>query len=368
MNQDCLKLTMYFGERDRAGGRFLAEALIDIFERHAVQTSALMRGVEGFGIKHRLQTAGRLSLSEDLPVVAVAVDTRERIQALLGEVQAVSGHGLITLERARMLTGSSKHVEPEEPPGEETKLTVYLGRQERVAGQPAYRAVVDLLHRREIAGATALLGVDGTVGGARRRAAFLGRNAEVPMMIIGVGDPARIRDLLGELTTMVERPLVTLERVRVCKRDGRHLASPRHVPERDDSGLVIWQKLMIHSGGQARHDGEPLSTALVRRLRSEQAAGATSLRAFWGYHGGHEPHGDRFWSLTRHAPLLTIVVDTPQNVRRWFEIVDEVTVQTGLVTSELVPAVRATGPQGRHGGLELARPAKVGLSVPREAG
>jgi hypothetical protein len=33
-----------------------------------------------------------------------------------------------------------------------------------------------------------------------------------------------------------------------------------------------------------------------------------------------------------------VVVDTPERTRRWFEIVDEVTRYTGLVTSELVPA------------------------------
>jgi hypothetical protein len=31
-------------------------------------------------------------------------------------------------------------------------------------------------------------------------------------------------------------------------------------------------------------------------------------------------------------------VDTPEATARWFEIVDELTAETGLVTSELVPA------------------------------
>jgi len=40
-------------------------------------------------------------------------------------------------------------------------------------------AVTDLLHRRAIAGATVLLGVDGTSGGRRVRARFFARNADV---------------------------------------------------------------------------------------------------------------------------------------------------------------------------------------------
>ena len=47
MNDDCLKLTIYFGERDRAGGGFLADALIDVYARHELQTSLVLRGHRG---------------------------------------------------------------------------------------------------------------------------------------------------------------------------------------------------------------------------------------------------------------------------------------------------------------------------------
>ena len=100
MNADALKLTVYFGERDRAQGRFLADVLLDGYERHGLATSVLMRGIEGFGAKHRLKTQRLLTLSEDLPIVSVAVDTRQRIDQLLPQVTAVMGDGLITLERA----------------------------------------------------------------------------------------------------------------------------------------------------------------------------------------------------------------------------------------------------------------------------
>ena len=76
----------------------------------------------------------------------------------------------------------------------------------------------------------------------------------------------------------------------------------------------------------------------MRRLRREGAAGATVLRGHWGYHGEHLPHGERFWSLRRHVPVVTVLIDTPENVRRWFAIVDAMTRETGLVTSELLPA------------------------------
>ena len=36
-------------------------------------------------------------------------------------------------------------------------------------------------------------------------------------------------------------------------------------------------------------------------------------------------------------------MDTPGRTRRWFDIIDALTDETGLVTSEIVPAFRATG-------------------------
>ena len=42
MNEDCLKLTIYFGERDRTGGVFLSDALLDLFGRERVAASVLL--------------------------------------------------------------------------------------------------------------------------------------------------------------------------------------------------------------------------------------------------------------------------------------------------------------------------------------
>src|SRR4051794_9329200 len=98
---------------------------------------------------------------------------------------------------------------------------------------------------------------------------------------------------------------------------------------------------MVYAGEQASHGGHPLYTQLIGRLRAAGAAGATSMRGVWGFHGDHVPHGDSFWQLRRRVPVLTVIVDTPERTREWFAIADELTDSTGLVTSEMVPVYRA---------------------------
>ena len=54
--------------------------------------------------------------------------------------------------------------------------------------------------------------------------------------------------------------------------------------------------------------------------------------------------------------MVTIIVDTPERIARSFEIVDELTDEAGLVTSEMVPAMASLAEGKRaSGGLRLAR-------------
>jgi PII-like signaling protein len=283
---------------------------------------------------------------------------RARLEPLAAAAARLCGAGLVTLERARLLSGDIPAVSLPEGVHEETKLTIYLGRQERVYRVPAFVAVCDLLHRRGIAGATALLGVDGTAHGRRERAAFFSRNAATPMMVIAVGAGPRIARVLPELGALLTRPLLTLERVRICKRDGELLSAPparlgavgTARPATDDSGLPVWHKLMVYTSEAALHDGQPVHRTIVRRLRSAGIAGATTQRGLWGFHGDHAPHGDRLLQLGRHVPAVTVVIDSAERITAAFEIIDELTADQGLVTSELVPATRPGGSEGSDGG------------------
>ena len=351
---DCVELTVYFGERDRLNGRLTSDVLLDLYERHEVKAAILLRANEGFGIKHQLHTQRMLTLSEDLPLVAVAVDTRETIEHLVPEVEELVEGGLVTLERARLLTQFDRVRSLATDFGDATKLTLYLGRQERVGDRLAYAHAVDVLRQHGVSGATVLLGVDGLLHHTRKRARFFSRNTDVPLMVVSVGSSESIMEALSELDGQLNDPLATLERARVCKRDGSTIAPPAHLPETDSSGLGVWQKLMIYAGEQARHGRHPLYVELIHRLRLEGASGATAVRGIWGYSGDHAPHGDALLAVRRRVPVVLTLIDRPARTRQWWRLIDEITSEHGLVTSEMVPAFQAVGPGIASGGLRLA--------------
>ncbi|MEB3032684.1 DUF190 domain-containing protein [[Mycobacterium] nativiensis] len=350
MSRDCLKLTAYFDERQRCGSRFLAEEMLDLYGRQGIAASVVLRGVGGFGSRRHLRSDRSLSLSEDPPVAVVAVDTKPAIEALFEPLRAMPKRALITLERARLLADSGSSGEGT------TKLTVYLGRKERIHGLPGYIAVCDLLYRSGFDGASAFLGVDGTFHGHRERAHFFGGNADVPVMIVAVGRAECAEQVLPELRRLLRRPLITAERVRVCKRDGEMIERPHAVPGVDEHGLALWQKLTVYTCEADVQRGVPIHRAVVHRLWEHRSlGGATVLRAIWGYQGGRAPGGDRLFHVTRRVPVATIVVDTPQNIAECFDAIDELTDRHGLVTSEVVPARVEVDGDERRGGPRLAQ-------------
>jgi PII-like signaling protein len=341
VSADALKLTTYFGERHRLNGRLLADELLDAHTRNQLRSSVLLRGIQGFGAKHGRHTDRLLTLSEDLPLVSVAVDSPERIEALIGDLDKIGSEGLVTLERARMHTSATELEELARLGDEPVKLSLYVGRHERIGRAPAFVAVCGALHAAGVAGATVLLGVDGTRHGERHRARFFAANTSVPLMVVAIGEAATIHKAISRVGGALEEPLLTVERVRLCKRDGKLLRAPHEqasLVERHENSVK--QKLTIIASEAAQHQHQPIHLELVERLRDARAAGATSVRGIWGFYGDHRPHGDRLLAVRRGVPVMTEIVDAPERISTLFEIVDELTAEQGLVISEPVPSAR----------------------------
>jgi len=351
VDADGIKLTSYFGEHHRADGTLTGEALIDLYRRNEIAASILLRGMQGSGREHHLRTGTSPTLAEDLPLTAIAVGARPDIEAVIDQTLELNRSGLVTLEPTRLLSEEIAPVGVTDKAGEATKLTVYFGSQDRVYMVPAFEVICELLHRHGIEGATALPGVDGTARGRRQRARFLSRDADAPVMVIAVGSGGPIGMLLPELGKLLRHPLITLERVRLCKSDGQLITRPDQADRTGERGFPLRQKLTVYTSEAARHGSQPVHRAIVRGLRSAGLSGATSYRGIWGFHGERPPHGDRLLQLGRHVPVITTVIDTAGRISAAFDIIDELTSERGLVTSETVLAMRATSGHHQRGSL-----------------
>jgi PII-like signaling protein len=350
---DALKLSVYFGERDRAGSQTSAAAIARASTAAGIRTAVLLRAVEGFGSRGAVQTDRMLTLSEDLPLVWMATDTPARIMALAETVSALIPQGLVTLERCGIVDAPAI---PDTGADDELKLTITLGRGQRSGGRLAYVRLVDHLQDCGVDGAYVMLGVDGILHGVRERARLIGTNTYVPAQVVAIGARRDIARAIPGLRARGAPALTTIEQIAVLKRDGRALAAISHPPAVDAEGHPIWQMLSLITREDAVADGQALYVTAMRALRAAGARGGTVLAGAWGYSGGTAPHGDSVRRLRRSIPVACVVIDTPEAIARLWPVLDRLTRHGGLVTSEVVPAFRTHGPVGTHGRLHLSRP------------
>ena len=93
------RLTVHIGEDDSWNHRPLYTEIVHRAHEAGLAGASVLRGIEGFGASSsRIHTSRILSLSEDLPVVVVIVDTAEKIDAFLPQVEEIVSEGLVTLE------------------------------------------------------------------------------------------------------------------------------------------------------------------------------------------------------------------------------------------------------------------------------
>lgn len=96
-------MRIHIGERDKHEGRPLYEAIVHLLRQRGFAGATVFRGIMGFGASAGIHTEKVLRLSLDLPIVVECVETEERIEAILPELDRMIGGGLVTLERARVI-------------------------------------------------------------------------------------------------------------------------------------------------------------------------------------------------------------------------------------------------------------------------
>jgi uncharacterized protein len=92
------RLTIFVGESDRHGHTPLATEIVQRAHRAGLAGATVFRGIEGYGASQHIHTTRILSLSDDLPITVVIVDTDERIQSFLPDLDELITEGLVIID------------------------------------------------------------------------------------------------------------------------------------------------------------------------------------------------------------------------------------------------------------------------------
>lgn len=97
------RLTIFVGESDHHGRTPLATEIVQRAHAAGMAGASAFRGIEGYGASNHIHTTRILSLSDDLPIAVVIVDTDERIQAFLPELDELITEGLVILDEVEVV-------------------------------------------------------------------------------------------------------------------------------------------------------------------------------------------------------------------------------------------------------------------------
>ncbi|MGC0335837.1 DUF190 domain-containing protein [Streptomyces sp. SLBN-8D4] len=105
----ALRVTVYIGENDTWHHKPLYAEIVHRAHAAGLAGASVFRGIEGFGASSLIHTSRLLSLSEDLPVAVVIVDTETRVREFLPQLDELVTEGLVTLDHCEVIRYVGRH-------------------------------------------------------------------------------------------------------------------------------------------------------------------------------------------------------------------------------------------------------------------
>ena len=104
----AVKLSIYLSDGAKHLGVPVYTSLLDFFFKNGIYGASVFKGVAGFGSTHRLHSAHILEISDHLPIKIEIFETREKIEAILPEIQKRTGCGIIEIQDTTVLVPAKK--------------------------------------------------------------------------------------------------------------------------------------------------------------------------------------------------------------------------------------------------------------------
>ncbi|HEY0690886.1 MAG TPA: DUF190 domain-containing protein [Kribbella sp.] len=98
-----LRLTILVDEDDQWHHRPLYDEIIRRAHAAGLAGASVFRGVEGYGANNRIHTTRILSLSEDMPVAIIIIDSEPLVRDFVAALQELRIEGAITLDRVEVV-------------------------------------------------------------------------------------------------------------------------------------------------------------------------------------------------------------------------------------------------------------------------
>src|ERR1700684_750625 len=94
----AVKVSIYLSEGSTHHGASTYSSILDFLFFHGVSGATVLKGVAGFGADHHIHSASSVEISDHLPLKVEFIETREKVNELLGKLEEMAGSGMIELQ------------------------------------------------------------------------------------------------------------------------------------------------------------------------------------------------------------------------------------------------------------------------------
>lgn len=221
----AVKVIIYLSEGATQHGVSTYSRILDFLFFRGVSGATVLKGVAGFGADHHMHSSSFVEISDHLPLKIEFIESREKVNELLGKLEDLAGSGMIEIQE----TTVAKPAQPSKPKkvlplahqkieGKARMMRIYIGESDRWKDRPLYRAMVEAMRANDIAGVTVYKGILGY--GAHRRIHKdkpLHLSHDCSIMLSAIDTEEKLHAFLPLVEQMVEEGLVVLSHVEIIK-------------------------------------------------------------------------------------------------------------------------------------------------------
>jgi PII-like signaling protein len=227
----AVKVSIFLIEGSKYHGVPTYSSILDFLFYRGVSGATVLKGIAGFGADHHIHSASFVEISDNLPLKIEFIESREKVNELLGKLEDLAGSGMIEIQETTVAKPAqvSKQKKPVPPAhvkieGKAKMMRIYIDEADLWKDKPLYKAIVEAMRANDIAGVTVYRGILGY--GAHRRihkdkALSFSHNCSI--MLSAVDTEEKLRSFLPLVDQMVEEGLVVLSDVDIIKYSYRAL-------------------------------------------------------------------------------------------------------------------------------------------------
>jgi len=221
----AVKVSIYLSEGSTHHGASTYSSILDFLFFRGVSGATVLKGVAGFGADHHIHSASSVEISDHLPLKIEFIETREKVDELLGKLEELTGSGMIEVQEttiakpARVSKPKKAHL-PEhiKIEGKAKLMRIYIGESDRWKDRSLHEALIRAMRANDLAGATVYRGILGY--GAHRRVHKekpLHLSHDCSIMISVIDTEEKLQEFLPIVDQMVQEGLVVLSDVDIIK-------------------------------------------------------------------------------------------------------------------------------------------------------